>query len=59
MDRDGSGYIERNELVKIVGWENEDCVNYILDKFDKNGDNKLEFCEFKQIMENDEIEDDQ
>lgn len=50
MDRDRSGFIDRAELVKIVGYENEDVVNYILDVQDINKDGKLEFSEFREIM---------
>lgn len=50
LDYDDSGFIERKEIMKLVGCDNEDVVDYILSLVDKNQDGKISFEEFRNLM---------
>lgn len=50
IDRDGSGIIERNELIEayrsVYGAVNDRFVENIIEKIDTNGSGKIDFTEF-------------
>lgn len=50
LDFDESGFIERSEIIKLLGVDNESVVDYILSLVDINNDGKISFSEFKELM---------
>jgi len=50
LDFDDSGYIERREITKLMGTDNEAVVDYILAIVDTDKDGKISFEEFKSLM---------
>jgi len=50
LDFDNSNYIERMEIKKLMGNENEEVVDYILSLVDTDNDGKISFDEFKMLM---------
>jgi len=55
IDIDNSGFIEKNELIRILGCNNEPIVDEILCMVDSNGDGKISFDEFKSLLTSDVI----
>lgn len=52
LDFDDSGYIERREITKLMGTDNEQVVDYILSIVDTDKDGKISYEEFKNLMMN-------
>lgn len=55
FDRDNNGYIISSELKEVLGGNSasEDCVwNKLIGELDKNGDGKVDFEEFSQMIRN-------
>jgi len=52
LDFDDSGYIERREITKLMGTDNEAVVDYILSIVDTDKDGKISFEEFRTLMIN-------
>lgn len=53
LDKDGNGYIEEKELAEIIGLNsgnNKDAVKKLISEIDENGDNKIDFNEFKRML---------
>lgn len=55
FDRDGSGYLEREELKKFLTMRGvtdvcDDDVRYILDVADINGDGRIDTAEFAKLL---------
>ena len=50
LDFDDSGYIERREITKLMGTDNEQVVDYILSIVDTDKDGKISYEEFKNLM---------
>lgn len=50
LDNDNSGYLEREEVLDALGGKDNRLANEIVDKFDADGDGKISFEEFKDMM---------
>ena len=51
MDKDGSGTIDRDELINFTkGMIPESSLNTVVGFVDKSGDGKIDFNEFKSFM---------
>ena len=50
LDTDGSGKIGRNEIKRILNSENDDKIDELIKKIDKNGDGEIDYNEFLDMM---------
>jgi len=50
LDYDDSGFIDRDEILKLFGKDNEEVCDYIVDLVDTDKDGKISFAEFKALM---------
>eukprot|EP00801_Mesodinium_rubrum_P003161 Mrub_03161.p1 GENE.Mrub_03161~~Mrub_03161.p1 ORF type:complete len:463 (+),score=141.88 Mrub_03161:81-1391(+) len=50
LDYDDSGFIDRQEILKLMGKDNEEIVDYIVRMVDTDKDGKISFEEFKHLM---------
>lgn len=53
LDKDGNGYIEEKELAEIIGLstgQNQEMLRKLMSEVDDNGDNKIDFGEFKRML---------
>lgn len=53
LDKDGNGYIEEKELAEIIGVQlgtSQDMVKKLMQEVDDNGDQKIDFQEFKKML---------
>eukprot|EP00341_Mesodinium_pulex_P009005 CAMPEP_0116951260 /NCGR_PEP_ID=MMETSP0467-20121206/40005_1 /TAXON_ID=283647 /ORGANISM="Mesodinium pulex, Strain SPMC105" /LENGTH=62 /DNA_ID=CAMNT_0004636255 /DNA_START=1221 /DNA_END=1409 /DNA_ORIENTATION=- len=50
FDADESGFIEREELKRLLGHNNEEAIDYILNSLDNNKDGKVSYEEFLGLM---------
>ena len=55
LDRDGNGYIDEKELQEIIGGmqaqSEKDTVKRLIQEVDQNGDCKIDFSEFKRMIQ--------
>jgi len=50
LDKNHDGFISRKEFTKISKNLTSDQISAVLDKFDKDGDGKLDYEEFKKLL---------
>lgn len=50
LDKNHDGFISKKEFSKISKNLNSEQVNRILERFDENGDGKLDYQEFKKLI---------
>jgi len=50
LDTDNSGFLDPEEILEIVGHENSELVDDIMNLLDDNDDGKISFEEFLHLM---------
>ena len=50
LDKDNSGKIDKEDLAKVLPFP-KSTIDMVVKFFDKTGDGKLEYWEFKNVME--------
>ena len=53
LDKDGNGFIEEKELAEIIGLQigqDQETIKKLISEIDSNGDNKIDFNEFKRML---------
>ena len=50
LDKDGSGKIGKDEIKHILNSENDEKIDELIKKIDKNGDGEIDYNEFLDMM---------